>query len=141
MKKLLLLSALLIFACSTDDSDDNSNLTSIEGKWNLSSQTYNGLTENLNSCDLESYMQLSNNSSGLYYIYYTDFPDNPEIEPCGFDSTFDVSSSLISNNTFSMTWDYGDGDIEAGEAVINNNTLTFTSVYDGDNYITTFTKD
>ena len=140
MKKLLLLSALLIFACS-DDSGDNSNLTSIEGKWNLSSQTYNGLAENLNSCDLESYMQLSNNGLGLYYIYYTDFPDNPEIEPCGLDSTFDVSSSLISNNTFSMTWDYGDGDIEAGEAVINNNTLTFTSVYDGDNYITTFTKD
>ena len=141
MKKLLLLSALLIFACSSDDSDDNSNLTSIEGKWNLSSQTYNGLAENLNSCDLESYMQLSNNGLGLYYIYYTDFPDNPEIEPCGLDRTFDVSSSLISNNTFSMTWDYGDGDIEAGEAVINNNTLTFNSVYDGDNYITTFTKD
>ena len=141
MKKLLLLSALLIFACSSDDSDDNSNLTSIEGKWNLSSQTYNGLTENLNSCDLESYMQLSNNGSGLYYMYYTDFPDNPEIEPCGLDSTFDVSSSLISNNTFSMTWDYGDGDNEVGEAVINDNILTFTSVYEGANYVTTFTKD
>ena len=50
MKKLFLLSALLIFACSSDD-NDNSNPTSIEGKWNLSSQTYNGIAENLNSCD------------------------------------------------------------------------------------------
>jgi hypothetical protein len=40
-----------------------------------------------------------------------------------------------------MTWDYGDGDIEVGEAVINNNTLTFTSAYDGDNFVTTFNKD
>ena len=137
MKKLLLLSALFIFACSSDDS----NSTSIEGKWNLNSQSYNNIPENLNSCDIESYMQLSDNGLGLYYIYYTDFPNNPEIEPCGFDGTFDVSSSLISNNTFSMTWDYGEGDIEVGEAVINNNTLTFTSVYEDYNIVTTFTKD
>ena len=72
MKKLLLLSTLLIFACSSDD-NNYSNLTLIEGKWNLSSQTYNGVAENLSSCDLESYMQLSSNGSGTYYIYYTDF--------------------------------------------------------------------
>ncbi len=140
MKKLLLLSALLVLACTSDDSND-SNSTSIDGKWNLNSQLYNNNPENLNTCDLESYMQLSNNGSGLYYIYYTDFPEDLDIEPCSFDSTFDVSSSLISNNTFSMTWDYGDGDIEVGEAIINNNTLTFTSVYEDDNYVTTFTKD
>ena len=140
MKKLLLLSALLVLACTSDDSND-SNSTSIDGKWNLNSQLYNNNPENLNTCDLESYMQLSNNGSGLYYIYYTDFPEDLDIEPCGFDNPFDVSSSLISNNTFSMTWDYGDGDIEVGEAIINNNTLTFTSVYEDDNYVTTFTKD
>ena len=36
MKKLLLLSALLIFACSSDDSNDNSNQTFLErydGVW------------------------------------------------------------------------------------------------------------
>ena len=141
MKKLLLLFALLIFACSNDEGYDNSNPTSIEGKWNLSSQIYNGIAENLNSCDLETYMQLSNNGSGFLYVYYTDFPDNPEIEPCGLDDTYVVDSSLISNNTFSMTWDYGDGDYGVGEAVINNNTLTFTLVYEGDNYVTIFTKD
>ena len=140
MKKLLLLSALVVFACSNDDSNDT-NSTSLEGRWNLSSQSYNDIPEDLNSCDLETYMQLSNNGSGFIYVYYTDFPDNPEIEPCGLDVTYGVDSSLISNNTFSMTWDYGDGDNEVGEAVINDNILTFTSVYEGANYVTTFTKD
>ena len=140
MKKLLLLSALVVFACSNDDSNDT-NSTSLEGIWNLSSQSYNDIPEDLNSCDLETYMQLSNNGSGFIYVYYTDFPDNPEIEPCGLDVTYGVDSSLISNNTFSMTWDYGDGDVEVGEAVINNNRLTFTSVYEGDTYVTIFTKE
>ena len=140
MKKLLLLSALVVFACSNDDSNDT-NSTSLEGRWNLSSQSYNDIPEDLNSCDLETYMQLSNNGSGFIYVYYTDFPDNPEIEPCGLDVTYGVDSSLISNNTFSMTWDYGDGDVEVGEAVINNNRLTFTSVYEGDTYVTIFTKE
>ena len=36
-------------------------------------QIYNGIAENLNSCDLETYMQLSNNGSGFLYVYYTDF--------------------------------------------------------------------
>ena len=86
-------------------------------------------------------MQLSSNGLGTYYIYYTDFPDNPEIEPCGLDSTFDVISTYMSGISFTMTWDYGDGDNEVGEAVINDNILTFTSVYEGVNYVTTFTKD
>ena len=43
MKKLLLLSALLIFACSGDDGSDESTVTdySIEGKWIWSSLTIN----------------------------------------------------------------------------------------------------
>ena len=141
MKKLLLLSALLVFACSSDEGYDNSNSSSIEGRWNLTSQKINGINSNLDSCTLQSYMLLSENGSGLYYIYYTDFPDNPEIEPCGLDDTFDVNSTYITNNSFAMTWDYGEGDIESGTADVNNNSLTFTSLYDGDNYETTFVKD
>ena len=143
MKNLFYLILLAcVLSCSDGvDNNYNSNLTSIAGKWNLTSQSYNGIAENLSSCDLESYMQMSNNGSGIYYIYYTDFPDNPEIEPCGLDSTFDVISTYISSNSFSMTWDYGDSDIENGTAEINNNILTFTSTYEGDNYQYTFTKD
>ena len=97
MKNLfyLILLACVLSCSDGDDNNYNSNLTSIAGKWNLSSQSYNGIAENLSSCDLESYMQMSNNGSGIYYIYYTDFPDNPEIEPCGLDSTFDVISTYI----------------------------------------------
>ena len=143
MKNLfyLILLACVLSCSDGDDNNYNSNLTSIAGKWNLTSQSYNGIAENLSSCDLESYMQMSNNGSGIYYIYYTDFPDNPEIEPCGLDSTFDVISTYISSNSFSMTWDYGDSDIENGTDEINNNILTFTSTYEGDNYQYTFTKD
>ena len=138
MKKLLLLSALLIFACSDND---NSNSSSIEGKWNLTSEKFNGVDSNLNSCSLQSYMLLSEDGNGLYYIYYTDFPDDPQIEPCGLDDTFNVSSTFISDNTFSMSWNYDADDIEEGTAEINNNTLTFSSLYDGDSYVTTFTKE
>lgn len=138
MKRLLLLSALLIFACSDDD---NSNSSSIEGRWNLTLQKVNGIDSNLNSCNLESYMLLSENGSGLYYIYYTDYPDDPQIEPCGLDDTFNVSSTFITNNSFSMTWNYDVDDIEEGTAEINSNILTFLSLYDGDNYETVFTKE
>ena len=138
MKKLLLLSALFIFACSDDD---NSNSSSIEGRWNLTLQKVNGIDSNLDSCSLESYMLLSENGSGLYYIYYTDFPDDTQIEPCGLDDTFNVSSTFITNNSFSMTWNYDVDDIEEGTAEINSNILTFLSLYDGDNYETVFTKE
>ena len=138
MKKLLLLSALFLFACSDDD---NSNSSSIEGRWNLTSEKVNGVDSNLDSCSLQSYMLLSENGSGLYYIYYTDFPDDPQIEPCGLDDTFNVSSTYITNNSFSMTWNYDVDDFEQGTAEINNNILTFSSLYYGDNYETVFTKE
>jgi len=140
MKKLILLLFIsFVFTCSNDD--DNSSATTIEGKWNLTSQYINGIVQSIDSCTLQSYMLLSEQGSGLYYIYYSDFPENPEIEPCGLDVTFNVNSSYITDNTFSMTWDYGGGDIENGSAEINNNTLIFTSAYDGDNYETIFTKE
>ena len=40
-----------------------------------------------------------------------------------------------------MSWNYDVDVIEEGTAEINNNTLTFSSLYDGDNYVTTFTKE
>ena len=139
MKKITyLFLEFLIVACS---SDDNSNSSSIDGRWNLTSIKYNGSNETLNSCDLESYLILNQNGSGTGYTYYTDYPDNPEIEPCGLDFTFDISFSETSNNVYSMNWDYGDGDEENGTAEINSNILTVNSTYDGDNWETKFTKE
>ena len=59
MKKLLLLSAILIFACSSDDS---SNDDSIEGIWYLVSSTVDGEIQELDSCELESYLDISMDS-------------------------------------------------------------------------------
>ena len=137
MKKLTTISLILLFSCSSNDSSENS----IEGKWNFTGLKTNGADYNLDSCSLQSYMLLSENGSGLYYIFYTDYPDNPEIEPCGLDDTYNVSSTYITGNSFSMTWDYGGGDVENGTAELNNNTLIFKSIYDGVNYENSFTKD
>tara|TARA_B100000767_G_scaffold263627_1_gene277614 strand:- start:18 stop:434 length:417 start_codon:yes stop_codon:yes gene_type:complete len=131
MKKLLLLSALLIFACSNDDSN-NSNLSSIEGRWDLVSITTAGVNEVLNDCDLQSYMELSNNGSGTYFIYYT---DDLQVEPCGFDSTFDVlfSGNAGDSNSFTMTFDYGEGSSDTGTALLNNNILIFSTNFNAEN--------
>ncbi|MFL2623163.1 MAG: hypothetical protein ACJ0P6_01505 [Flavobacteriaceae bacterium] len=59
MKKHYLLSALLIFACSSDDS---SNDDSIEGIWYLVSSTVDGEIQELDSCELESYLDISMDS-------------------------------------------------------------------------------
>ena len=67
MKKLLLLSALLIFACSSDDSNDN-NTNSIDGRWNIVSITENGVQIELNSCTVQTYMMLDN-GQGSVFVY------------------------------------------------------------------------
>ena len=101
MKKLLLLSALLIFACSSDD--DNSSSTSFEGRWNLNSISENG-AEIHNSCDLETYMVLSESNNGVYYQYYS---DDPETEPCGLDATYQLTWSQVNGSNYNISFDFG----------------------------------
>ena len=57
MKKLLLLSTLLIFACSSDDSSNSDY--SIDGIWNLISRTIDGEAQELDSCELESHLEIT----------------------------------------------------------------------------------
>ena len=57
MKKLLLLCALLIFACSSDDSFNSDY--SISGIWNLISRTIDGEVQELDSCELESHLEIT----------------------------------------------------------------------------------
>ena len=101
MKKLILLSALLIFACSSDN--DNSNSTSFEGRWNLNSISENGV-EIHNSCDLETYMVLSESNNGIYYQYYSDDPDT---EPCGLDATYQLTWSQVNGSNYNISFDFG----------------------------------
>ncbi len=101
MKKLLFLSALFIFACSS--SSDNSNLTSFEGRWNLNSISENGV-EVHDSCDLETYMVLSESNTGTYYQYHS---DDPDAEPCGLDVTYKLTWSQVNGSNYNISFDFG----------------------------------
>jgi len=140
MKNLFyLFLAVTMFACSSD-SDGNSNTSSVEGRWNLSSSSNNGVEENLNYCDLKTYIELNNDGSGLGYVYYTDTPNNPEIEPCGLDFTFNITFSETSNNVYSMNWEDNDFNV-TGTADVNNNILTFNYTDEGEYFESNFTKN
>tara|TARA_B110000003_G_scaffold275133_1_gene316889 strand:+ start:160 stop:612 length:453 start_codon:yes stop_codon:yes gene_type:complete len=128
MKKLLLLSAFLIFTCSSDDdnSNDSNDSNSIEGRWNFISSTDCGENDESNdSCDLESYMTLTN-GTGQAIIYDNEY-ENGNIGPCQIIGSFDISYSVgLSNQNYIFS-------IEGGEellAVVDGNTLTLTETYD-----------
>ena len=138
-KTFLFFSAILIFGCSSDD-NDNSNSSSIEGRWNLTSMSFQGVEQVLNSCDLETYIELNNSGTGIYYLYYTDWPDNPEIEPCGLDEMYDITFANTSSNTYSMDVDFEES-VASGTATVNNNILTFSGLtFEGLPFEEMFTK-
>ena len=140
MKKLLLLTfALFLSACDGGD-DNGTNPTSIEGRWNLTSMSFQGVEEDLNYCDLETYIELNNSGTGIYYLYYTDWPDNPEIEPCGLDEMYDITFANTSSNTYSMDVDFEES-VASGTATVNNNVLTFSGLtFEGLPFTEVFTK-
>jgi len=138
-KTFLFFSAILIFGCSSDD-NDNSNSSSMEGRWNLTSMSFQGVEQDLNSCDLETYIELNNSGTGIYYLYYTDWPDNPEIEPCGLDEMYDITFANTSSNTYSMDVDFEES-VSSGTATVNNNVLTFSGLtFEGLPFEEMFTK-
>ena len=128
MKKLLLLSVLLIFACSSDDdnSNDSNDSNSIEGRWNFISSTDCGeIDENNNDCDLESYMTLNN---GLGEItLYDDRDENENPIPCQIVAYIDVTYSANSNNQNYILSINGEEPISA---IVDGNTLTLTETFD-----------
>ena len=138
-KTFLFFSAILIFGCSSDD-NDNSNSSSMEGRWNLTSMSFQGVEQDLNSCDLETYIELNNSGTGIYYLYYTDWPDNPEIEPCGLDEMYDITFANTSSNTYSMDVDFEES-VASGTATVNNNVLAFSGLtFEGLPFEDMFTK-
>ena len=61
MKKLFLISALLIFACSSDDNSNTSNNNNcIEGRWDLVSRTVDGFQRFLSDCEQQKYIEITN---------------------------------------------------------------------------------
>ena len=100
MKKIIyLFLTLLIVGCSSDDTVS----VSFEGSWQLSSISENGVDVH-NSCDLESYMLLTESNTGTYYQYYS---DNLATEPCGLDVTYNLTWSKLEGSSYLITFDYG----------------------------------
>tara|TARA_S200000501_G_scaffold218306_1_gene204860 strand:- start:1942 stop:2373 length:432 start_codon:yes stop_codon:yes gene_type:complete len=143
MKNLFLLLFIpLVFACSDDDSNEESG--SIEGRWYLTEYYEDGEELILEECDLESYMDLSDGGTGEYYLYYTDGPP----DPCGLDIIYSLDYYSVPNtvNIFSITIDFGNGSYSIAEGVLEGNTLRFTGVdvggeNDGVDFITIYTRD
>ena len=100
MKKIIyLFLTLLIVGCSSDDTVS----VSFEGSWKLSSISENGVDVH-NSCDLESYMLLTESNTGTYYQYYS---DNLTTEPCGLDVTYNLTWSKLEGSNYLITFDFG----------------------------------
>ena len=121
MKKLLLLSALLIFACSSDDSTSDDS-TSIEGRWNLDYYTDCGTPDpTMSTCELSSYIIFNNGSGEL--IGYS---DDEGFTDCLPEEAIELTYDTMPNNpnTYIVVFDSLDG-FETATGTVNGNTLTF----------------
>ena len=126
MKKLLLLSALLIFSCSKDD-DKSNDSNSIEGRWNIISRTDCGNIQVSSSCELKSYLTL-NDGIGEYTSYNT-FNDgnDTDVIPC---QVVDVSTDITySAGPNSQSYIISANGSETS-AIVDGNTLTLIDTYD-----------
>ena len=108
MKKLLLLSALFILSCSSDDSNDNSNDISIIGKWYV--VKHEGYEDGIldyvdnvkqyetNGC--RSYIELKSDYTFEYTIYFSDCS--------GFDGqTYGTWEMLENSNQLRLNYNSG----------------------------------
>ena len=81
MKKLLLLSVLLIFACSSDDSNDDSNQTFLDKYngvvWEESEGSISTITFFANPPAMRT--SLDENYDGVYCSYFVFGEENPDI--------------------------------------------------------------
>ena len=96
MKKLILISALLILGCSGDDDSNNPTSNPLIGTWTIQSHVVAGSAWVLNSCDLqESYVVTENT------LTHREYEDNQ----CGYTectlTEYDVFSYTIDNNVTS----------------------------------------
>ena len=116
MKKILLLSALLIFACSSDDSTSDDS-TSIEGRWNLDYYTDCGTPDpTMSTCELSSYIIFNNGSGEL--IGYS---DDEGFTDCLPEEAIELTYDTMPNNP--NTYIVTDG-FDPITCTVNGNTLT-----------------
>ena len=101
MKKLLLLSALFLFSCSSDDESEPNEINDLIGTWYLVSWELDGQSQNLDSCDLMSYIMFNSNSSFSRIWYETVSGD------CIIEGN-DTGSFVYSSENNSITLEFED---------------------------------
>ena len=129
MKKLLLLSALLIFACSSDDSsNDNSNQTFLE--------RYDGVVWEDNELSEIWYVRTNNDITNLFTSYGNDYTGVFVYECSDWqyeaaESGVDITVTTNIENNFSYNYVYPEGD--GGDTFIiareNGNVLVSENFY------------
>ena len=124
------------------DDDKSNDLNSIEGRWNLLSNSEQGGSSELSSCELTSYMVLAN---GLGDIYAYSADSSSSTAPCtlGEVKGFSYSADGIRSNTYYLTLTQ-DNETDVSEIVmkVNGNSLTMTeTTYNGDVYISILIRD
>jgi len=142
MKKLLLLFIPLMFFFGCEEGDEENMGLQLNGVWLHSELMVNGAQENFDWCSEQSHLEFFNNWSANYNEYYTDFPENPAIEPCEPYLAFNITYEATSESNYLMTWtnDYEPG--LSGNALVNGNTLIFSAItIEGLSLQWTFIKD
>lgn len=129
MKKLLLLSALFILSCSSDDESEPNEFNDLIGTWYLVSLELDGQSQNLDSCDLMRYIMFNSNSSFSRIWYETVSGD------CIIDGN-DTGSFVYSLENNSITLEFEDVDDGAQTELLNvleltNFSLQFSWVEEG----------
>lgn len=119
MKKLLLLSALFVFSCSSDDESEPNEINDLIGTWYLVSWELDGQSQNLDSCDLMSYIMFNSNSNFSRIWYQTVSGD------CIISGN-DTGSFVYSSENNSITLEFED--IYDGAQTELLNVLELTSV-------------
>ncbi len=122
MKKLLYLFIATAFLISCESNENPLSDDPIVGKWQISSETYNGINES-DSCSLQSTVTFTDNAQANAIGFYYDENDNCVSETSSFtwknlgDSNYEI--------------DYEDGETEIIEITFSNNNSTFSlTTYD-----------
>ena len=125
MKKLVLLSALVIFSCSGgDDNNDNNN----------SNQTflerYDGVVWESNSLSDISYVRIKNDTTNMFTEYGNNFPCQDWRDVVAeYEMDFNITTNIGDNLFYSFVTSSGVGNDVFVTAMENGNALEFERVY------------
>jgi len=151
MKRILILSAIIVFACSSDDSsdtNDSSNQTFFERYDGVVWEADNELNDYTFSEDFIGRLQFINGDIIFEKWYEYDIFNNQAITYCEADPLLYMNDTFPNNHSYTefieIGLDYFTIRISEEDGMVNGVTLvrtwteTYTAVNDGNNLIKTF---